>query len=241
MSVILCDIEGTTTPLSFVHDVLFQYVLDRLHEFLDTRWSEPAMQDDYLPALKKQAHLDGCDIEMKITAKDKTALTSLISYIRGLMAEDRKVTALKALQGYIWQAGYEAGELKGTVYEDVHRAFERWQKAGVPVYIYSSGSIVAQKLIFGYSDQGDLLPFISGHFDATTGNKMESESYVRIAEHIGVASIGDVLFLSDNPKELAAASGAGMKIALLVRPGNHPLDSQTMSQYPVVFSFDELP
>jgi enolase-phosphatase E1 len=138
------------------------------------------------------------------------------------MATDRKSTALKLLQGLIWRDGYRSGAIKGHVYADVLDAFRLWHSRGERIYIYSSGSVGAQKLLFAHAEVGDLTPFLSGHFDTTTGPKKESASYTKIAEAIGTDP-GEILFLTDNLDEARAAREASMKVVITVRPGNHDL------------------
>ena len=157
-------------------------------------------------------------------------------YARWLMDQDRKLTALKSLQGRIWAEGYADGRLRGQVYDDVPPALARWTGAGRRVAIFSSGSVLAQKLIFGHSDHGDLTPFLSGYFDTTTGPKREADSYRRIATALGEAA-GAGLFVSDVVAELDAARHAGMATALAVRTPPSPLGHG----HPQVGSFDELP
>jgi len=145
-----------------------------------------------------------------------------IAYLLWLMAHDRKSTPLKAIQGRIWEQGFKSGELRGEVFDDVPEALKRWTEEGKRVFIFSSGSVLAQKLIFRGSSAGDLSHFISGYFDTETGPKRKAESYSKIASEIGVQT-GRVLFASDVPEELAAAREGAMKTVLLSRPGNKPV------------------
>lgn len=129
----------------------------------------------------------------------------------------------------------------GSVYPDVLAAFQRWQKANIPIFIYSSGSIAAQKLLFGYTIDGNLLPYLSGHYDTTSGPKTEASSYERIAEHIGIQDKGSVLFLSDNVKEVAAARQAGLQARIVSRPGNAEVPFEEQQKYGgLVTSFDAI-
>jgi enolase-phosphatase E1 len=164
-------------------------------------------------------------------------LASAVRYCEWLMDRDRKSTALKAIQGRIWQEGYERGELTGRVFEDVPGAFERWRSAGVPIGIFSSGSVLAQQLLFRHSSAGDLSRYLQWYFDTTTGAKAEAESYRRIAGVMGVAA-GEVVFVSDVIAELDAAREAGMQTRLAVRPGNKPV--ATDNGHPVIRSLDEI-
>jgi enolase-phosphatase E1 len=147
-----------------------------------------------------------------------------IAYLEWLMSQDRKSTGLKAIQGLIWKGGFENGDLKGEFFEDVPPALDRWVNAGKELYIFSSGSVLAQKQVFGFSRFGDLRRFLSGHFDTETGPKKESSSYKAIATAIGV-NPQEILFISDIPEELGAARDAGMDVRLSVRPGNNAVDS----------------
>ena len=192
---ILLDIEGTTSSISFVADELFPYARRHLAAFVASHPEESA------PIL---AEVPGDD-----------PVATLLQWID----EDRKATPLKTLQGLIWAQGYADGELQGHVYPDTPEAIRRWQSAGVPVYIYSSGSIAAQKLIFGHSIAGDLTPLLSGYFDTTSGPKRERDSYARIATAIGAAP-GDILFVSDIQAEVDAAKHAGLQALLIDREGD---------------------
>ncbi|KAK3718786.1 hypothetical protein QZH41_014038 [Actinostola sp. cb2023] len=165
--------------------------------------------------------------------------TSVVKSVLWLMDADRKVTALKQLQGHIWKKAYEDGEIKGEVYDDVVPALDKWTSSGYKVYIYSSGSVVAQKLLFRYSNKGDLLKYFSGHFDTKIGLKVESESYQNIAKSIG-EDAGGILFVTDVVKEVSAATEAGISTVISIRPGNAPLTKKDKQTYKTITSFDEL-
>lgn len=141
-----------------------------------------------------------------------------LDQLNAWMDADAKVTELKDIQGKIWAEGYAAGELKGQIYPDAADALRRWHRAGITLAVFSSGSVAAQKLIFGHSDQGDLSPLFSGWFDTTTGPKREAASYIKIAAALGVTA-GDVLFLSDIVQETDAAKAAGLRALLIDRDG----------------------
>ncbi|MHB8454461.1 MAG: acireductone synthase [Acidiferrobacterales bacterium] len=199
---ILTDIEGTTSSLSFVHDILFPYAREHMAEFV-----------------RNHAH----DTEVRKLLGDVESAcgnplnqTEVIEQLICWIDEDRKVTPLKALQGMIWEEGYKTGRFSGHVYEDAVRALRAWRAAGRRLYVFSSGSVPAQKLLFAYSSHGDLTPLFSGYFDTTTGAKREPASYQRIAEIAGMGP-RDFLFLSDIREELDAARAAGMRTAWLVR------------------------
>lgn len=225
MRAVLTDIEGTTTPLSFVLDVLFPYARRRL----DDAWAsgEPRFEES-LRLLRQEYE------EEKLSGMDLPTFGA--PYAHWLMDRDRKSTGLKKLQGILWEDGYRSGELKGEVYPDVTEALRAWKERGIRVRIFSSGSVLAQKLLFGYSDQGDLLPYFEGFHDTTTGPKQSPESYAAIAESFGL-SPGNILFLSDVTAELDAARAAGLQTGLLLRPGNKPAEA---NGHPVYRSFSEL-
>lgn len=221
---ILLDIEGTTTPISFVYEVLFPFARRHLAEFL-------ADTNATLDTLKTEHAADTS------TGLNPPAWSEKpVEYITWLMDCDRKSTGLKQLQGRIWQRGYEAGKLKGVVFPDVPPALHRWRENNVDVRIYSSGSVLAQRLLFAFSEAGDLTPTLTGYFDTTTGPKTEPESYRRIANEFDLAP-PDITFISDVTRELDAARVAGMKTILFVRPGNA---SQAANGHLIFGSFDEV-
>ena len=206
---ILTDIEGTTSSISFVKDVLFPYARKRLPAFVETHTDDPEVQH-WLHEAAKEAGL--------VSATREEVIDLLIGWIDA----DRKSTALKALQGMIWAAGYADGEYRAHVYPEVPARLRAWRDAGTRLYVYSSGSVSAQKLLFGHTDAGDLTPLFSGYFDTETGAKRDARSYQRIAEAIGVPA-SEILFLSDITEELDAARAAGMQTTLLARaPGRCP-------------------
>jgi enolase-phosphatase E1 len=232
---ILLDIEGTTTPIDFVTRVLFPYARERVREFLGRRGTDPAVRAD-VAGLRAEHDADDRAGLAPPPWRDGTpaeSLESAVTYVHWLMDRDRKSTALKALQGRIWDEGYQAGHLRGRVYPDVPRALARWRAQGRDVAIFSSGSVLAQKLLFSRSEAGDLTPFLRGFFDTTTGAKRDPESYRKIAHALGQAPEA-LLFLSDVSAELDAARAGGMTTGLCVREGGLPTD------HPVVRSFDEV-
>ena len=202
---IVTDIEGTTSAVSFVFDVLFPYAARHLPEFVRAN-AERADVAAQLLAVRQDSGEPGADVER------------VIAILLGWIAEDRKATPLKALQGMVWEQGYLAGQLKGHVYPDAVEALQRWHREGYQLFVYSSGSIQAQRLIFGCSEAGDLSGLFSGYFDTTTGPKREAQSYQRIAQAIGLEAPA-ILFLSDIVQELDAAQQAGMATCGLVRDG----------------------
>ncbi|XP_015192197.1 enolase-phosphatase E1 isoform X2 [Lepisosteus oculatus] len=202
-SVLLLDIEGTTTPITFVKDILFPFIKDNVHEYLSAHWEEDECKQD-VQLLKKQAeedsrqHRAGPVHSLSQTAHtdEEKAIQEVVDNVLWQMASDRKTTALKQLQGHMWRSAYSTGKIKGEVYEDVVPAITRWRQEGLKVYIYSSGSVEAQKLLFGYSVKGNLLELFDGHFDTNIGAKVESQSYRRIAERIR-CSTEEIMFLTD--------------------------------------------
>ncbi len=206
---VLTDIEGTTTSISFVYDVLFPFAAARLDEYCNRSDSEPELAEA-LARLRQEQNQECSE-------------GSLADYVRKLMAEDRKSTGLKLLQGVIWEEGYRTGALRGHVYPDVPGALAAWRAAGVRLRVFSSGSVRAQRLLFGCTDFGDLTPLFEGFHDTTTGPKREATSYAAIAAAFGLPA-GGVLYLSDVPEELDAAAAAGLHTAMLVRPGNRPAE-----------------
>jgi len=233
---IVLDVEGTTTPVSFVYETLFPYARQHLHPYLD-RCGVPSQ---LLHRFRKEHDADAAvDPSVPAWNDDPAAarLASIEAYAGWLMDRDRKSTALKELQGLIWEDGYRFGALEGAVFADVAPALARWRDDGLALAIFSSGSVLAQELLFGFSTAGDLTRLIDRHFDTTTGAKTEAESYRRIAEAMRVAA-SEVLFVSDIPRELDAAHSAGMQVILAIRPGNAAVDGA--NDYRIIRSFDEL-
>lgn len=231
VKLILTDIEGTTSSVRFVHDVLFPYAADNLPEFIRTH----AKSADVAAQLQATAELAKAD-GMNVDADDTDAL---IDMLLGWIKADRKATPLKALQGMIWAQGYEDGAYFAHMYPDATRFLRVWHKQNIPLYVYSSGSIHAQKLFFKHSEDGDLLPLFSGHFDTTVGAKREVASYERIALELAAkhaVAPSEVLFLSDIVEELDAARAAGMQTVWLVREGELPVDAA----HPAVRSFADI-
>jgi len=204
---ILLDIEGTTTPITFVYDVLFPFARRRIREYLP--------QAD-LESLKREHEED-----LRQGRNPPAWSAEPVEYLQWLIDQDRKSTPLKSLQGKIWLEGYERGELRGEVFQDVPRSLERWRQKEIDVRIFSSGSILAQRLLFSNTASGDLTVFMSGYFDTTTGPKNDPASYRQIADAFGIPA-SEIVFISDVTRELDAARQAGMQTLLCIRPGNHP-------------------
>jgi enolase-phosphatase E1 len=218
---ILLDIEGTTTPITFVYDVLFPFARTHAQEYLDDI-AQRELKAEY-------------DADLAQGLVPPLWSDSGLAFVHWLMDQDRKSTALKNLQGKIWKDGYQRGELRGEVFPDVPGALERWYQAGRDIRIYSSGSILAQQLLFSTTRFGDLTRFISGYFDTTTGPKAEPASYRSIANAF-LLPASQILFISDVTRELDAAVAAGMQVRLSLRHGNHP---QPPHNHPSVSSLSE--
>ena len=225
---LLLDIEGTTTPVEFVYQVLFPYARAHAAEYLAR--NQDSAECRAAVALLRSEH--AADVRLK---PDTTYAP--LEYVFSLMDRDKKSPGLKALQGLVWQDGYKSGELRGQVYTDVLPAFERWRARGLGIYIYSSGSVLAQQLLFGSTGAGDLTPFFGGYFDTAVGPKVSPDSYGVIAARIH-APPPNILFVSDVGQELDAARTAGMRTALCVRgSGAVPPGS---ALHPVIRTFDEI-
>ena len=228
-SAVVLDIEGTTTPIAFVYEVLFPFARRRLRSYIrDPRHAGELREA--LGLLKKEFEADSA-------GPAHAGRHDLEASVERLMDEDRKSPGLKALQGLIWQDGYRTGELKGEVFPDVAPAFRLWRDRGVRVAIYSSGSELAQRLLFGNtSADGDLTPLIARYFDTRVGAKVEADSYRTIVRELDRPA-GDVLFISDVTAELDAARTAGCQTRLCLRPGNR---SQPPNHHETIRTFDDI-
>ncbi|MDQ3270361.1 MAG: acireductone synthase [Pseudomonadota bacterium] len=204
---ILTDIEGTTSSISFVKDVLFPYARRALPEFVRARGDDPEVR----------RWLDVVAAENGAVCSDAV----LAEVLQGWIDQDRKHTALKALQGIIWAEGYRKGDFTAHMYPDAPPALRAWHGAGMPLYVYSSGSVPAQRLFFGHSDAGDLTGLVSGWFDTEIGGKRDAASYARIATSVGLPP-HQIVFLSDVVEELDAAGDAGMDTVLVDRREDYP-------------------
>jgi enolase-phosphatase E1 len=223
MKHLLFDIEGTTTSISFVHDVLFPYAREHVRAFVTSQWSALTLLFAELSAVDGNCPVDSVD--------------HVVACVLRLMDADKKVAPLKKLQGMIWESGYAAGELVGHVYEDVLPFIRR---ANIPSSIYSSGSVEAQKLLFGHTAEGDVLSLFQSHFDTVNaGSKVESASYLVIARALNVEP-SELLFVTDNIKEAEAATSVGVRCVLSVRPGTAPLPADAADRFPVITSFEQL-
>lgn len=217
---VLTDIEGTTSSISFVKDVLFPYARDQMAEFVQSHAAEAEVA-----RLLEDARAE---------AGEPLELEALIRQLIQWIDQDRKVTPLKALQGMIWEAGYKSGAFTGHVYEDAVRNLCHWHEQGVHLYVFSSGSVQAQRVLFGYSDFGDLTPLFSGYFDTNVGSKRDVDAYLHIIDAIALPA-ESILFLSDTYQELDAAREAGMQTLQLIRD-----DSVNVSDHHAISSFDQI-
>jgi enolase-phosphatase E1 len=208
IKVIVTDIEGTTSSIEFVHKVLFPYAYDHMTTFV----TQHEHDKEVSPLLESIA--DKEQIEPADTSR-------IIECLKVWIKEDRKQPELKSIQGMMWREGYEQGAFKGHVYPEVKGTLQDWKDSGIRLYVYSSGSVPAQKLLFGYSEVGDMTPLFDGYFDTAVGGKKETISYQRIQQEIGVPA-QEILFLSDIIGELKAASEAGFQVYQLVRGGHLP-------------------
>ncbi len=236
---ILLDIEGTTTPLDFVTKVLFPFARAHLRKYLRLQGLSKEVQRDLEQLADERAADERRGLHPPSISNESAEirLESVAAYVEWIMDLDRKSTPLKSLQGKIWEEGYRTGELKGQVFPDVPRAFERWRRQGREIAMFSSGSILAQRLLFARSEAGDLTKFIRSYFDTGTGPKAERGSYARIAAALGLEP-SQILFISDVSAELDSARGAGMETALSVRPGNRPQPEPHTHR--VITSLDEV-
>jgi enolase-phosphatase E1 len=236
--VILLDIEGTTTPIEFVTQVLFPYASHKLESFLRENFQDPQIQS-LIRGLRAQHREDERLAQQPPVWAEKSVaaeLESAIAYSRWLIRKDSKCTALKSLQGKIWQQGYASGELRGQLYPEVPRAFERWRRQRREICVYSSGSVLAQRLLFQTTPFGDLTGYVRDFFDTRIGDKSDSESYKRIAALLDRAP-RELLFLSDAGKEVDAARAAGFLTGLCDRSGKI---GEGKLGSAVIHSFDEV-
>jgi enolase-phosphatase E1 len=230
IKVILLDVEGTTTPIDFVHRILFPYAKAKLGDFVAANLS--AIGDELAQLTAEHASDPAYRNRLDVSSPD-----SVTEYLTFLLDTDRKSTPLKSLEGKIWQEGYESGALRSQVFDDVPAAFERWTIDDKRISIYSSGSVLVQKLLFRYTNQGDLTRYLSAHFDSNIGPKRASLSYGRISSELKTLP-DEMLFISDTVEELEAANRSGLNTLLSVRPGNAVIANP--AGHRVVHTFDEV-
>nr|XP_023923601.1 probable bifunctional methylthioribulose-1-phosphate dehydratase/enolase-phosphatase E1 2 [Quercus suber] len=225
---VLLDIEGTTTPASFVSDVLFPYAHDNVGKHLAATYDSEEAQND-INLLRSQVQIDleqgvigAVPIPLDYVGKE-LVIASLVANVTAMIRADRKVTSLKQLQGHIWRTGFQSNEFVAIVFDDVAKALARWHASGTKVYIYSSVIREAQQLLLANSNYGDLKKYLCGFFDTTVGKKKETRSYVEILKTVGIDRPADMLFVTDDFREAVAAAAAGLEVILSLRPGNEPL------------------
>lgn len=233
---LLLDIEGTTTPIDFVFKTLFPFASTRVESFLRSHSEDGEIQQliAELRSTWSGAASAGAPVWVESTSDER--LSSAAAYVRWLVARDSKMTPLKSLQGRIWEEGFRRGELKGEVYPDVAPALARWHAQNKTIAIFSSGSVLAQELLFAHSTAGDLSRFLTVYFDTTTGPKRDPGSYQKIADALHL-SAQQILFVSDVPGELDAARAAHLHTAHSLRPG---VASQAGPAHSVIQTFDEI-
>ena len=239
ITALLLDIEGTTTPIDFVYEVLFPYARSHVRAYLADHLSTEELRADIAGLAEANAEdaRSGLNPPLIERSDEHFSIDGIVAYIHWLMDRDRKTTALKSIQGRIWSNGYDSGDLHSQVFEDVPRAFARWRQQGKAIGIYSSGSVLAQKVLFAHTESGDLTPFISGFFDTNIGAKTEIDSYKRIASELKLPP-REILFVSDVTAELDAAAAAGFETLLCVRPVNH---TQLPGAHVAIPTFDQIP
>lgn len=217
---VLTDIEGTTTPISFVKDVLFPFSYEKVESFLKENWDSPEVRE----ILYSIEQIEGMSLSFE----------EVVRILKGWIKEDRKITPLKQLQGLIWEEGYKSGDIKAYIYPDAYDRLKQWWDKGIRLCVYSSGSVKAQKLLFSHTNYGDITYLFSDYFDTTVGSKLDKTSYEKISNQLNLPP-EEILFLSDNPDEIIAGASAGMKVIRLVRDG----DTEFIEgfEYPQVSSF----
>ena len=229
---ILLDIEGTTTPIAFVHEVLFPYARGHVREYLAQHLTELAGDVKQLRDEHARDVSSGAQPPPLTDDPD-----SISTYVHWLIDRDRKSTGLKSLQGKIWREGYAAGTLKAQIFNDVRAAFERWHESEFRISIFSSGSVLAQQLLFAHTEDGDLTKFITDYFDTNVGAKGDAESYRSIGKSLHLKP-DEIIFISDVVAELEAATAAGMKTRLSIRPGNQPQPDP--DRFQIIHTLDEV-
>lgn len=227
---ILLDIEGTTTPISFVHDTLFPYAKARVPGFVLDNLGDLKFEIEELA--EEHNKDEGYKSELRPESPN-----SVSDYLKYLIDEDRKSKPLKSIQGLIWRSGFESSEIVSPVFDDVPPALKRWKTADKTIAIYSSGSVLAQQLLFRHTEQGDLTQFISNYFDTSNGSKQDQQSYLSIAAELELEP-AEIHFVSDAPAELDAARAAGVVTSLSVRQGNAPLKGDPVHN--IITTFDGL-
>eukprot|EP01091_Cochliopodium_minus_P007399 TRINITY_DN17293_c0_g1_i1.p1 TRINITY_DN17293_c0_g1~~TRINITY_DN17293_c0_g1_i1.p1 ORF type:complete len:253 (+),score=65.00 TRINITY_DN17293_c0_g1_i1:22-780(+) len=243
ISAVVLDIEGTVTPISFVHETLFGYIRRELKKFLTETWESKETVESVNSLRTETEKLNVERKEGKLptilpeSSPKEELLNSTYDNVIGLMDLDLKVTPLKLLQARIMESGFKSKEIIANIYQDGIDSIRKWNELKVPVYIYSSGSISAQKTLFSHTKEGDLLPLLKGHFDTTIGSKLDDTSYTKISKEINIDP-SKILFLTDNHNEAVASRKAGINCIIADRPGNNPLPKD--NDFPVISNFNVL-
>lgn len=241
---IIFDIEGTMTPITFVKDKLFPYARDNVEKYLTEKFEDAETIKDVtalreLAKKDKEAKKDGSVEIPDADAGKEAVIKAAVANVRWQMDKDCKSTELKQLQGHIWRQAYESGDVRGEVFEDVPPMLRMLSEEGFALYVYSSGSIEAQKLLFANTSEGDITDVFTNYFDTTIGPKNDCESYKKIAAEIKVPA-DEILFLTDIPEEAEAAVTANFRSALVIRPGNADLTDEHLQNFACIEQFDEL-
>jgi len=241
---IVFDVEGTTTPITFVKEKLFPYVKDNVEKYLTEKFEDAETIKDVtalreLAKKDKEGSKDGVVEIPDADAGKEAVIKAVVANVRWQMDGDRKSTELKQLQGHMWRQAYESGDVRGEVFEDVPPMLRMLSEEGFALYVYSSGSVEAQKLLFSNTSEGDMTDVFTNYFDTSVGAKTDSESYKKIAAEIKVPA-EEVLFLTDLPEEAEAAVAAGLRSALVIRPGNADLTDEHLQNFACIEQFDEL-
>ena len=234
---LLLDIEGTTTPIAFVYDVLFPFARAHVKDYLSHHLKSEDVRPDVELLRAEHAKDSASQLSPPPILESFTDAESIVTYVHWLIDRDHKSTGLKSLQGKIWEEGYRSGALKSEVFPDVPPALKRWHLADLKIAIFSSGSVLAQKLLFAHTAAGNLMQLIDAYFDTTTGPKTAAESYLQISSDLQIDP-EHVLFISDVTAELEAATKAGVQTALCIRPGNAP--QPKVDDHRMIRSFDEV-
>lgn len=235
IDIILLDIEGTVSDVRFVYDVMFPFAKQSMKSFLELHSGSPDVRSA-IEQVARDANLDATHW-LPDTNQNNIDVDRLNAHLQELMSTDSKATGLKALQGLVWKSGFESGQLRAELFSDVLPALRTWTASGKRLFIYSSGSVLAQQLFFRHTTEGDLSSLLSGYFDTNVGKKQEPASYQRIAESIG-SEPRTILFVSDVAEELIAASTVGMEVVASVRPSNKPLNPSYLGAQ--IRSFSEI-
>ncbi len=223
---VLLDIEGTISDIRFVYDVMFPYAKNNMNQFLLENWGALPVQGAVRTVARDAGRVSLDDwLGPKWQSGEGNSISKLVEHCHELMSMDSKATGLKLLQGMVWQSGFESGALRAELFPDVLPALEEWKANGMDLRIYSSGSVLAQKMFFKYTVLGDLTDLFSAHYDTTIGTKKDSASYARIAAE-SQFDPSEIVFVTDVFGELLAAGQVGMQVIASLRPNNIPLPTE---------------